>query len=164
MLWPVWALGFAQLLANIGAALSLYFAGRIIRRFGEFRLLIAGITITEATNLFSLLVRTVFSPVIMASNSIFFGVNSVSVAGLLQHEFSDEQRATMGSLNSFGGSIVFAFFSFLLGALADRFGVTAALVFASLIAFVPMALYWRGLRTPTSRKIKEPAQRYSTER
>jgi MFS family permease len=145
-LWPVWGLGLAQLIANAGAAVGFYFAGRIIRRFGEFRLLVGGMSISEGINLFALAVPTVLSPVLMALNSIFFGVNSVATGGLIQREFSDEQRATMGSLNSFAGSIVFAVFSFLLGALADRIGPILALVVATLLSIVPMALYWRVLR------------------
>jgi MFS family permease len=150
-LWPVWALGVAQMIGNLTAAIGYYFAGRLIRRFGEFRLLIGGMSLSEAIDLFGLLVPTVLSPALMASNSIFFGVNNVASRGLLQREFTDEQRATMGSLNSFAGSITFAVFSFLLGALADRIGVIPALVCATLLFFMPVVLYWRGLGTPTTK-------------
>jgi hypothetical protein len=146
-LWPVWALGIAQMLADISAALGFYFAGRIIRRFGEFRLFIGGMSFSNIINLFALLVPTVLSPALKALNSVLYGVNNVAVGGLMQREFTNEQRATMGSLNSFAGSIVFALFSVFLGALADRIGVIPALVFATLLSLVPMALYWRALRT-----------------
>jgi MFS family permease len=145
-LWPVWAIGIAQLIGNVTAALSFYFAGRLIRRFGEFRLLVGGMSFSEAVNLFGLLVPTVASPALMALNSVFYGVNTVARQSLIQQEFTDEQRATMGSLNSFAGSLLFAVFSFLLGALADRIGVTPALVVAALLGTVPMMLYWRVLR------------------
>lgn len=144
-LWPVWAIGVAQTIGNLTAALGFYFAGRIIRRFGEFRLLIGGMSLSELVNLIGLLVPTVLSPALMASNSIFYGVNSVAINGLIQREFTDEQRATMGSLNSFAGSLVFAVFSFLLGALADRIGVIPALVTAALLSLIPMMLYWKVL-------------------
>ncbi len=145
-LWPVWAIGIAQMIGNATAALSFYYAGRIIKRFGEFRLLVGGMAISESINLFGLLVPTVLSPALMASNSIFFGVNNVAKQSLIQHEFSDEQRATMGSLNSFVGSIAFAVFSFLLGGLADRIGIVPALVTTSLLTIVPMTLYFRVLK------------------
>lgn len=145
-LWPVWALGIAQLIANATASLSFYFAGRIIRRFGEFRLLVGGMSISEAINVFSLLTATVLSPALMALNSVFFGVNTVAINSLIQREFTDQQRATMGSLNSFVGSIVLSGFSFLLGAMADRIGVIPALVIASLLSLIPMSMYWRALR------------------
>ena len=103
-------------------------------------------SISEGINLVCLLIPTVLSPAIMASNSIFFGVNTVAKQSLIQHEFSDEQRATMGSLNSFVGSIAFSVFSFLLGGLADRIGIVPALVTTSLLSIVPMTLYFRVLR------------------
>jgi MFS family permease len=153
-LWPIWALGVAQMLGNAAAAVGFYFAGRIIKGFGEYRLLIGGMSISEATNLFGLLVPTVLSPALMALNSVFYGTNNVVIGGLLQREFSDEQRATMGSLNSFGGSVVYAMFSFLLGALADRIGVVSALVVASLLAALPMTLYALALRTQGAARLK----------
>ncbi|MEP6988288.1 MAG: MFS transporter, partial [Chloroflexota bacterium] len=145
-LWPVWAIGIAQMIGNVTAALSSYYAGRIIKRFGEFKLLVGGMSISEGINLVCLLIPTVLSPALMASNSIFHGVNNVAKQSLIQHEFSDEQRATMGSLNSFVGGIAFSVFSFLLGGLADRIGIVPALVTTSLLSIVPMTLYFRVLR------------------
>ena len=145
-LWPVWAIGIAQLIGNVTAAISFYFAGRLIRRFGEFRLLVGGMSFSEAVNLFGLLVPTVASPALMALNSAFYGVNNVARQSLIQQEFTDEQRATMASLSSFAGSLAFAVFSFLLGALADRIGVTPALIVAAVLGILPMVLYWRVLR------------------
>ena len=152
-LWPVWALGVAQMIANGFAAVSYYFAGRIIRRFGELRLLVGGIFLNEAVNVFGLLVPTVFSPALMSLMSGFYGVNSVAKQSLIQKEFTDEQRATMGSLTSLAGSLLFAVFSFLLGALADRFGVIAALVSAALLALIPMILYWQVLRPRRAKRL-----------
>jgi MFS family permease len=149
-LWPVWAIGFAQLIGNATAALSFYFAGSIIKRFGEYRLLVGGATIAQVSNLFALLIPTVASPAIMALNSVFYGVNNVAQSSLIQREFTDEQRATMGSLNSLAGSVVFAVFSFGLGALADRIGVIPALIMAVLLSFIPMMMYWRLLRPRTT--------------
>jgi len=48
----------------------------------------------------------------MSTSSVFHGVTTVAKSGLMQREFSDEQRATMGSLNSFAGSIFFWNFGF----------------------------------------------------
>lgn len=156
-LWPVWAIGLSQLIGNATAAVSYYYAGRIIRRFGEFRLLVGGMLFSDAINVFGLIVPTVISPALMASNSIFYGVNTVAKQSLVQREFTDEQRATMGSLNSLAGSLTFAVLSFLLGALADRVGPTNALIVAALLAVLPVALYWRALRPRPVPAITSPA-------
>jgi MFS family permease len=144
-LWPVWALGIAQMIGNAGAAISFYYAGRLIRRFGEYRLIVFGMSFSPTVDLFGLLFPTVLSPLLM-SLSPFYGVNTVARNGLLQREFTDAQRATMGSFNSFGGSIVFSIFSFLLGALADRIGVIPALITAVAVSIVPTVMYWKVLR------------------
>ncbi len=145
MLIPTWAIGVPRTLSNIGAAFSFYFAGGLIRRFGEFRLLIGGMFLSQLTHLGSLLVFSPLSPVLMSATSLFFGVNTVSVNGLMQSEFTSEQRATMGSISSFGGSLLFAVASFGIGALADRVGVVNALMITTLLGFIPIWLYRRAL-------------------
>lgn len=137
-LWPLWAIGVSHTLANVGAAFSFYYAGRLIKRFGELRILILGVTYSELINIGCLLMPTVVSPALMATNSAFYGVNMVSVNGLMQREFTSEQRATMGSLNAFAGSLVFAVFSFALGWLADQIGVILALLVAEIGVFATL--------------------------
>jgi hypothetical protein len=153
MLVPVWALGVIRLLAHIGAASSFYFAGRIIRRFGELRLLVGGITFSLTVNLFSMLFPGILSPFLMASTSLLFGVNMTAIGGLMQREFTTEQRATMGSLTSFGGSLMFAVYALILGALADLIGVIPALIVSELFHYVTPYLFWRAFQHE-SRKAK----------
>lgn len=149
-LWPLWAIGIARMLANVGAALSFYNAGRLIKRFGELRLLTVGVSYSEMVNIFGLVVPTVLSPALMASTSMFYGVNMVSINGLMQREFTSEQRATMGSLNAFGVSIVFSIFALVLGWLADQIGVIPALVITEVGAFATLPLFWQAFRHPSA--------------
>jgi MFS family permease len=123
------------------AAVSFFFAGKLLKRFGERRLLFTGLTLSELTNLGALLLASVASPVLMGATSIFFGVNTVSLNGMMQREFSDAQRSTMGSLTAFGGSLLFTVVSVGLGMLADRVGVQYALIVITLLSFVPLIFY-----------------------
>jgi MFS family permease len=157
MLWPLWAIGFARVVSHLTAAISFRLSGRIIRRFGEFLPLAGSVVYSETVNLLSLLFPGVLSPLAMGSTSIFFGVQHVAMTSLMQHEFTDEQRATMGSISAFAGSIVFAVFSTFLGAFADRFGVIAALVLATLIAFVRLPLFFYIFRSTDAREVGEVA-------
>lgn len=145
-LWPTWAIGIMYMLTNVTAAISFYFSGALIGRFGEFRLLMTGISLSGVINIGSLVFAGVLSPLIMSSNSIFFGVNTVAVNSLMQREFTDQQRATMGSLTALTTSFVFALFAPILGALADRIGVIGALVIAEAIAMLSLGVYWRLFR------------------
>ena len=145
-LWPVWAIGIARTLSNIAAAFSFYLSGRLIKRFGEFPLLAGSVIYSETLVLLSMLFPGVLSPVAMGTTSIFFGVKTVSLGGLMQREFTPHQRATMGSLTSFAGSLVFAPASLLLGWLADTIGVTPALIIATLVLFTPLWFYYVAFR------------------
>jgi MFS family permease len=157
-LWPLWAIGIARTISHIAATFSFYMSGRIIKRYGEFRILMLGLSYSTIANLFSLLSASVISPILMGSTSIFFGVNTVAVGGLMQREFTQEQRATMGSLNSFAGSILFTICSLLLGVLADHVGIIPASLVGELVLVTTVWLYWRafGIKSPAT--LTEPGE------
>lgn len=140
-LWPTWAIGLAQMLSNVGAAISFYLSGRLIRRFGEFKILIGDILYSRAVNVIALVFPGVLSPLLMTTTALSFGAKIVAVGGLMQREFTDEQRATMGSLTAFAGNIAFAICSTLLGLLADRVGPANALLVTTLLGLGTLWLY-----------------------
>lgn len=140
-LWPVWAIGFSSMLSNIGAAISFYFSGKILKKYGYKKVLQFEIIFNRAINLIALLFPTVFSPALVSLSSITFGVGTVATNTLLQKEFSDTQRATMGSINSFFGSMAFAVCSIVLGSFADRFGVIPALITIHILLISPLFFY-----------------------
>lgn len=150
MLWPLWAIGIARTISNFCAAVSFYFAGPLLKRFGEKRLLFGGASLSELANLFALVVASVFSPVLMGATSIFYGVNTVTLNGLMQREFTDAQRSTMGSLTAFGGSLAYAVIAVVLGWLADAVGVRSALIIGTLLSAIPLAFYWQAFKRHTA--------------
>jgi len=143
LLWPLWAVGAAQALSNIGAAISFYFSGKLIKKFKEFKILIFTNIYSRFINIISLAIPTVFSPALMSATSLFYGFSSTAKENLFQKEFSAHQRATMGSLNSLFGSIAFAFVSFLLGLFADKIGPAKALLIIQFISFIILYIYWK---------------------
>ena len=140
-LWPLWAVGIAKMISYIGATLSFYFSGKIIDRFGALKVLKFEIISNRIANLVALVFPSMVSPVLMASTSLTFGVGSVATNSLLQREFTVKQRATMGSLNSLGGSLAFGVFSILLGFIADTTSLTTALIVAHLLLLLPLYFY-----------------------
>jgi len=140
-LWPIWAIGISQVLSNIGAAVSFHFSGRLIKKFTAIKILIFENFVTKSIDITSLIFANIFSPAIMSLTSLLYGVSETSKQKLLQQEFTDNQRATMGSLTSLFGSIFFAIFAIFLGILADKFGPRNALLIKSLIScmvFIPL--------------------------
>jgi MFS family permease len=146
MLWPLWAIGVARTISNITAAISYYFAHQLHKRFGEKRLLLGGISLSNLTNLAALIWPSVLSPALMGATSIFYGVNTVALSSMMQREFTDAQRSTMGSLTAFGASLTFAVVSTALGWLADQIGVRGALIVSTFFCASSVIFYWLAFR------------------
>src|SRR3989344_5851845 len=142
-LWPIWAVGLAKTYSNITAAFSFHFSGKIIKKFGGLKLLIIDNVSNRIVNIVLTAVPTVLSPLIMSTTSLFFGVTTVAERTLLQKEFTNEQRATMGSLNSFAGSIVFGILALLLGLTADKISPSRALLSLQILQIVNLWFYWK---------------------
>jgi len=142
-LWPIWAIGIAQILSNIGAALSFHYAGKMIHKFKAITWLITGGMYSKIVYLVALIFPSTLSPALMSTTSLFYGIGQVAKRSLIQHEFSDKQRATMGSLNSFAGSIFFAIFAVLLGYFADLTNPKVALIGVTIAQFLTVWIYFQ---------------------
>jgi MFS family permease len=129
------------MLSNIGGAISYYISGKVIDRYKPLRVLNFEIVFNRIINLISLLFPTVASPALMSATSLTYGVGSVSMNSLMQKEFTTRQRATMSSLSSLGGSMIFGVCSVLLGYIADIFGARWALIITNLVLILPLLLY-----------------------
>ena len=141
LIWPTWALGVARTIANTAAAISFYFSGKAINRFSAIKMLLTESIISPVVKMFAVLVITPLSPVLMALMSFLYGFGNVAGESLQQKEFTDEQRATMSSLVSFGGSLVLALSSFILGVIADEWGVVHAVIFAQIVLLMTNFFY-----------------------
>lgn len=142
-LWPVWAIGIAQMLSNIGAAVGFGWSGKIIKKFKAINMLMFGSIYGKIISLISLVFPSVLSPALMTTTSLFYGSNSVAKDSLFQNHFSDKQRSTMGSLNSFGKSISFAVGATFFGILADYTSPRVALILGQIIGFITIWLTWK---------------------
>lgn len=135
--WPLWAIGIASMLSYVGATISFYFSGKIIKKYGELKTLIIGFIYSKITNLVALIYPTAVSPAIMTTSSVFFGSSTVAENSLMQKEFTHEQRATMSSLNSLASSLAFGLVSVALGFFADKIGPAKALLITT-VATIPV--------------------------
>lgn len=143
MLWPAWAISLVGALRHIFAAAGYRMSGGLIKRFGELRVLLWGSAANIAVGTAIVAYPTVATPLIGSFTSFGYGTNSVAQSALLQKGFSDEQRATMGSLTSLGGGIFFSIAVFGLGAFADVAGSRWALLVAQISSVSALYLYWR---------------------
>ncbi len=145
-LWSASGLGIASMLTHAFAMLGFRAAGRVIGRFRELPVLVW----TSITSIFlgvaATAVPTGASPAISSLASFPYGPGTVARDTLMQRSFTDRQRATMGSLISLGGNLLYAVVVFALGWFADRVGPQYALLSAELLTISVVLLYWRLFR------------------
>lgn len=142
MVWPLWAVGFANVLTSFGASASFHYSGKILRKYKATSILLFDTVRGKITGLIAYGIPTFISPFLMATGSLFYGVGSVAENKLMQKEFSDHQRATMSSLISLGGSLGFAIMSVVLGSLADAMNPAKALLILNIISIPIIYCYW----------------------
>jgi len=130
--WPIWAVGFSKMISFGGAFVSFWYSSKFIKKIGGYNALIIANVYTRIVNFVAYGIPTFLSPVLMGSSSLFYGINSVAQNSLMQKEYTENQRATLGSLNSFIGNIFFAVFAPLLGVVADLYGPAKALIFVQI--------------------------------
>lgn len=145
-LWPLWAIGVARMLSNVGAAIGFGWSDKLVKKFKAVNILMFEQISSKVINLWSLLFPTIVSPVLMSSTSLLFGPSTVAENSLFQKEFSDKQRATMGSLNSLGKSLTFAIAALGLGWVADRSSPRIALIVGQILGITSVWLTWKLLR------------------
>lgn len=148
-LLPLWLIGLTRSGAHFLACGSYWFSGRVIKRFEAFRVLLTVKIVASTVAICAFLLNTVLSPFILSGISVMYGMKMVAENSLFQKEFTDEQRATMGSLTQFFGSILFGVSSVALGVLADAVGPLKTLIISEIILFGSIWFYWKAFRSKT---------------
>lgn len=138
IVWPIWAIGIPGILANIGAFVSNWFSGKIIKKISRKKYWILGHFYSMLANIIAVAINNAISPIVMVSNSLFH--SDFIDSEIEQKLYKDEIRASMGSIKSFIQSILFSMFSILLGIIADYFSIVISFVIFQLINIVPIIL------------------------
>jgi MFS family permease len=138
-LWPLWSIGFISMLSNFGASIGFWFSGKILKKIAPLKTMFICGLYSRIANIFALLLQNVFSPFFMVTTSFFYGPSQVAMDSLLQNQYSNKHRATMGSITSLFGSILFSIISIGVGSIGDYWGSTNALLFLQL-ALIPIVL------------------------
>jgi MFS family permease len=138
---PAWVLGLTRCLNHLAGFVGFWFAGPAIKFFGARRTLINGTILASSIETISVLIASAYSPFIMAATNCIFGPCKAARSTLLHLEFSDQQRATMDSMVSFTGSVLFACVSTLLGIAADIWSPRVAILLGLLSTFLIVFIY-----------------------
>ena len=140
---PLWGIGVLRAATNLLSAMGFHFSGVIIDRLGALRTLVGRFLGDRALMLLAYGVPGPWSIVLLSVTALTYGPAQIAQGTLLQREFTDRQRATMGSLDALAGSLGLAVISVAIGFLADRIGPRNVLLLAQVLLLPVIAIYWR---------------------
>lgn len=141
MVWPVWAIGLAGTLSDIFASVSYWFSGKIITKIGAKRVIIGEKIYSLCCNVLAYAMGNWFSPLLLNSTALFFGLTNVAKNDLSQQLYSDQYRASLASVKSLTYSLLYGVFAVVIGFIGDQWGIIAALLSFQLVNVIPIVLY-----------------------
>lgn len=145
--WPLWAIPIAKTFSNVGATIGFRFSEKVINKYDAFKIFVVDNVYNRIINSVAVIFPNPLSPILMSSTSVFYGIISVARNNLMQKEFSNDQRATMGSLNSFGGSLFFGVVALVLGLVADKLNPAQAFFILQFFLLGNLFVYWKLFKT-----------------
>jgi MFS family permease len=140
-LWPTWALGIYLTLNQMICFVSFWFAGRVVDRVRGTLLLVVQQAYWLVSQAIALVLSNAATPVFFVTDNILFGSAMVARDHLMQKEFTDDQRATMGSVASFAASIVFSLVALGIGVISDHVSLAAGIGFGVAMSAIALPLY-----------------------
>ncbi len=139
---PTWATSMVMSINFLTSFVSFRLSSKLINKFAAMKVLFYTEVYSRSLTLLAFLFPTVASPFIIATASVSYGPSVVSKSTILQNEFTNEQRATMSSINSFVGNIIYSISAIFVGMAADKFGVAKSLLVVQiLLVLIPIIYY-----------------------
>jgi MFS family permease len=140
-LWPTWAVGLYRGLGHAVSFVGFWVAGHAFDRIKPAFIFVIRDIYWFFGNISAVLLNNVFSPFPLIIGSFFFGPGEVASDHLMHMEFTDQQRATMGSLASSASSIVFAIVALGIGVISDSYDLGTGMIFCAFIQLTSLPVY-----------------------
>ncbi len=144
--WTPSAIGAGRFVNHSLTACSFFFAGYIIARYGALRSLIAANIFSRSVVIIAALFACYYSPFLLMFSSIGFGITMNAFAQIFQSEFTDQQRATLGSLTSVGNALGLGVIGVGVGYLGDHFEPRTVILLGEFLVLPLLLIYRRELR------------------
>lgn len=140
---PTWATSMVMSVNFLTSFVSFRLSSRLIKKFAAIKVLFYSEVSSRILVLAAYLFPSLASPFVIATASVSYGPSVVAKSTILQNEFTNEQRATMTSINSFIGNIIYSLSAILVGMAADHFGVTKSLLAVHLMLVSISLIYFK---------------------
>ncbi|MFS8158727.1 MAG: MFS transporter [Candidatus Roizmanbacteria bacterium] len=146
-LWPLWAVGIFNAMSSFLTAIGYELSERINSRFKKIQVVTGSFVFRRITDSVAFAFPSIFSPALLWLNSVFYGSANVAEDSLLHEEYTDKQRATMGSLDSLLTTACFSIAALGIGFVADAIGVAHTLLLAQILLLPVLLLYFKMFKT-----------------
>lgn len=143
LVWPTWAVPLYRFGQHIIGTISFWKAGHITNKFGAEKTLFGGSIISFFCAAIAFIGSSVISPFLLFATQVNYATSMTASETLKQHNFSDAQRSTMGSIISFLGGIFSALFYLGAGILADIFSPQTSLLIILFCGLPTLFIYHR---------------------
>ena len=143
---PTWVLGALRTVSYFFGSLSYFLSYKISIAMGYTKTIMIFVCLNYLINLLSVLANCVIAPFIKIFDNLTNGILGPAQSALLQKEFTDKQRATMGSVVSLFRSLVYAASSLLIGIMADLLSEYVSLIIIYIGLFLLLPVYYKGLK------------------
>ena len=143
---PTWVLGALRTVSYFLGSFSYFLSYKISTAIGYTKTIMTFVGLNYVINLLSVLANCVLSPFIKTVDNLTNGIVGPAEDTLLQQEFTDKQRATMGSVVSLFRSLIYGASSLLIGIMADLFSEYVSLIIIYIGLFLLLPVYYKGLK------------------
>jgi len=147
VIMPDWLVNLVTMAASLVVGFMMHANQFIVTKLGLKKSLVYVEIINRGIVIVCSLIYSVTSGVVLSlTNSISHGISDVASEDLLQARYTKDQRATMGSLVSFGGSIIYIITAVTAGYVADQIGLLYTMLLLQPFLLISVFFFWRGIR------------------
>lgn len=153
---PTWAIALYKIALSVLGAIGAYISGIVIKIMGYMKGLVWGTFIVGGLRILAAFAGTILSPISFAIGQLFYSITDASQQHLLQVEYTDTERATLGSITSLLSGIAWSIVALLSGVLADATSPKTALITIITIWILRVLLFRKALRPPNKTTFHRP--------
>lgn len=140
-----WVLGALRTVSFSLGSLGYFLSYKISKTIGYTKTIMIFMGLNYVIDFLSILTNCIISPFIKTFDELTYGIAEPAQNTLMQKEFTDKQRATMGSVVSLFKSLVYGICSILIGIMADIFSEYVSLMVIYTAFFFLLPVYYKGL-------------------
>lgn len=141
-LLPLPLVPFARAFRQFTGAIGFYIAP-FVRRFGFLKILMFSSIASMLLKFLGISLNNIATPFLNSATNIFYGLDMTASNSLMQESFTNHQRATMKSIQSFLASISEGALLLVFGAIADFWSVRMAIAVTLVIDVIVATCYWK---------------------